>query len=1004
MLRLHDQAGGFMQNPGAFAPTNLLGSDALPEKPGALVGHYKLLQQIGEGGMGVVFMAEQEQPVRRKVALKIIKPGMDSRQVIARFEAERQALAMMDHTNIAKVLDAGTTESGRPYFVMELVHGVPITEYCDAHHLSNTERLELFVPVCQALQHAHQKGIIHRDVKPSNILVTQYDDKPVPKVIDFGVAKAVEQRLTEKTLFTQYGALVGTFEYMSPEQAELNAFGVDTRSDVYSLGVLLYELLTGTTPLEKTRLRSAAYGELIRMIKEEEPPRPSVRISMSGTIAKLAAARKTDASKLSSLVKGELDWIVMKCLEKDRTRRYDGASGLAKDVQRYLTGDAVEACPPTMRYRLRKVYRKNRVAVLTTGLIVAVLVTSTGVSSAFAVLAKSAEMRALRSEEEAHALAQKVQAALVGESKQREQAEITLSQLLTVLDSFTTPTSGDTLLAQRDITEEQKQLYRTAIEYYEYLSEQKGTDTKTRSRIAASALRAADLAELIGDEEQAIKALKIAIPAYTDLVGESSESLVYQKQLAESHLQLGNLYGWRRHNPAEGIRHLQSARELYDALASSAPDTLEYRTGQFACHRGLGVTYFELGKIDDADKEMAEATRIMRKLASDNPRNLEYQFDISNALLGQSAVFARSGRGQQSKKPFHESMEIMQTLVEQPNVSARDRLKYGGAYTQMLHNLGRFYQEDGKLALAEHSFRESLSVGGRFADEFQSAPFLQRVIGRSHDSLGITLAATGNLSEAVREWETARQTHEKSLKTVGPLPKTTWELAHTEGCLGRFHRDKMELQQSQKLLTDAINRTSVLRVQEYTMMAGEGALPHLLGERAITHDRMQNWREALSDWDEAIEHCREFRKEDEAAYRLGRLTTEIQSGAISLDEAMTRAESEKILEGAIRSLNRQYLVARFYAVAASVAATNGPTGSDSQNKYAEAAIDQLKVIVDKRGPCFIDMAPGNTDFTILRTYDSFRALEESIQARIQDTNPELIDASQTQDTTDIPGP
>src|SRR6266436_3555339 len=243
-------------------------------------------------------MAEQTVPVEVRVAVKIINPGMDSRQIIARFEAERQALAMMDHQNIARVLDAGTTENGRPYFVMELVHGVPITRYCDDNKLTPRERLALFVPVCQAIQHAHQKGVIHRDVKPSNVLVTMYDDRPVPKVIDFGVAKAIEQRLTEKTLFTQFGALVGTFEYMSPEQAEMNAFGVNTRSDIYSLGVLLYELLTGTTPLER--------------------PRPSVRLSTSGALAKVAAARKTDPARLSRLVRGELDWVVMKCLEKDR--------------------------------------------------------------------------------------------------------------------------------------------------------------------------------------------------------------------------------------------------------------------------------------------------------------------------------------------------------------------------------------------------------------------------------------------------------------------------------------------------------------------------------------------------------------------------------------------------------------------------------------------------------------------------------------------------------------
>ena len=298
------------------------------QRIGTQIGPYKLLQQIGEGGMGTVFMAEQTEPVQRKVALKIIKPGMDSRQVIARFEAERQALALMDHVNIARVLDAGTTESGLPYFVMELVNGVPITKYCDDNHLTPRQRLELFVPVCQAIQHAHQKGIIHRDIKPSNVMVTLYDGKPVPKVIDFGVAKATEQQLTERTLFTQYGTMVGTLEYMSPEQAEMSALGVDTRSDIYSLGVLLYELLTGSTPLSNKRMKEAAYAEILRMIKEEEPPKPSTRLSESGeALASISAQRHMEPAKLTKLMRGELDWIVMKTLEKDRTRRYETATG-----------------------------------------------------------------------------------------------------------------------------------------------------------------------------------------------------------------------------------------------------------------------------------------------------------------------------------------------------------------------------------------------------------------------------------------------------------------------------------------------------------------------------------------------------------------------------------------------------------------------------------------------------------------------------------------------------
>jgi len=275
----HFKAGDFLERPAILRTAD---PSVDSETLGTLIGPYKLLQQIGEGGMGTVFMAEQTHPVQRRVALKVIKAGMDSKQVIARFEAERQALAMMDHVNIARVLDAGATESGRPYFVMELVHGIPITKYCDDNHLTPHERLELFVPVCHAIQHAHQKGIIHRDIKPSNVMITLYDGKPVPKVIDFGVAKATEQKLTDRTLFTQYGTMVGTLEYMSPEQAEISALGVDTRSDIYSLGVLLYELLTGTTPLTRERLREAAFGEILHIIKEEEPQKPSTRLSDSG--------------------------------------------------------------------------------------------------------------------------------------------------------------------------------------------------------------------------------------------------------------------------------------------------------------------------------------------------------------------------------------------------------------------------------------------------------------------------------------------------------------------------------------------------------------------------------------------------------------------------------------------------------------------------------------------------------------------------------------------------
>ena len=341
-----------------------LATDA-DSQAGTRIGRYKLLQQIGEGGCGVVYMAEQEEPVRRKVALKIIKLGMDTKQVIARFEAERQALAMMDHPNIARVLDAGATEAGRPFFVMELVRGIRITDYCDQHALSTTERLNLFTQVCRAVQHAHQKGIIHRDIKPSNILVASNDGVPVPKVIDFGIAKATQGRLTDRTVFTAFEQFIGTPAYMSPEQAELTMLDVDTRTDIYSLGVLMYELLTGRTPFDSKALLAAGLDAMRRTIREQEPEKPSTCVStmFEGDLTVTAKHRHTEPVRLIHLLRGDLDWIVMKCLEKDRGRRYETANGLALDIERHLSNEPVIARPPGKLYRFEKLVRRNKLAV-----------------------------------------------------------------------------------------------------------------------------------------------------------------------------------------------------------------------------------------------------------------------------------------------------------------------------------------------------------------------------------------------------------------------------------------------------------------------------------------------------------------------------------------------------------------------------------------------------------------------------------------------------------------
>jgi serine/threonine protein kinase len=440
LLRSDDQAGEFLE---PASPTGtkrtVIAPTAASEKPGDIIGHYKIREKLGEGGCGAVYVAEQTEPVRRRVALKVIKLGMDTRSVIARFEAERQALAMMDHPNIARVLDAGATETGRPYFVMELVRGIKITDYCDQNQLNTTQRLALFVQVCHAVQHAHQKGIIHRDIKPSNILVTLHDGVPVPKVIDFGIAKATEGRLTDLTVYTELRQFIGTPAYMSPEQAEMSGLDIDTRSDIYSLGVLLYELLTGRTPFDAQELVQSGLDEMRRTIREREPQRPSTRLStmLDADLTAVAKRQNAEPPKLVHFISGDLDWIVMKALEKDRTRRFESASGLALDVQRFLKNEPIEARPPSGLYRFQKWVRRNKTAFAAAAAVVAALVLGFGLSLYLFIQ----ERHALRSEKEAlhrAVAAERRQAELREQAERGLALERQLREIAPMTEKFTT--------------------------------------------------------------------------------------------------------------------------------------------------------------------------------------------------------------------------------------------------------------------------------------------------------------------------------------------------------------------------------------------------------------------------------------------------------------------------------------------------------------------------------------------------------------------------------------
>ena len=631
LLAGHAEPHGILDGGHDFLPSGAGASDGAAPPPasfessesvGSVIGgRFKLLEQIGEGGMGVVFMAEQQHPVRRRVALKVVKAGMDTRQVVARFEAERQALAVMDHPSIARVFDAGATDNGRPYFVMELVQGVPITRYCDAHRLPLRERLALFVQVCQAVQHAHQKGIIHRDLKPTNVLVATSDGRPVPKVIDFGVAKALHQRLTDHTVFTSFGAVVGTLEYMSPEQAEMDLSGTDTRSDVYSLGVLLYELLTGTTPLDRGRLKDAAYGELLRIIREVEPPRPSTRISQSGldVLAAISARRGTDASRLVKFVAGDLDWIVLRSMEKDRNRRYETASALAADVQRFLSDEPVAARPPSAVYKFRKFARRNRGMLAMGVALAAVLLIATAVSAVLAVRAKRSE-RLAESRLEAETRARSEAEA----ARQSARAEAQRARVEAAVSAAINDFLNKDLLGQANLYDEPDRdvKLRTVLDR---AAEKTGARFQDRPLVEAAVRHTLgsayeSLGELKKAEDHHRRAMELRrVHAGTD----HPDTLVSVAEFADS----------RRASdrPEEAVKlYEQTLSTWRDRLGPEHPAT-------FLLMAGLANTYLNLGRGEDARKLAGEALMVAANAGPDDPDTLSAMSYVALALGGTDA-------------------------------------------------------------------------------------------------------------------------------------------------------------------------------------------------------------------------------------------------------------------------------------------------------------------------------------------------------------------------------
>lgn len=753
---------------------------------GPAIAHYQLLEKLGEGGMGEVWLAQQTSPIRRRVALKLIKAGLDNRQVIERFGAERQALALMDHQNIARVFDAGSTADGQPYFVMELVEGIPLTAYCDRHRLAVRERLELFVTVCHAVQHAHQKGIIHRDLKPSNILVADIDGHPVAKVIDFGLAKALQRDLlfAGPAMATEFGQVLGTLNYMSPEQAGLNHQDVDTRSDIYSLGLILCELLTGHTPIELKRIGEQTILEILRLIRDEEPLRPGVILGSlpNEEVAKVAFLRQTAPDRLQRILRRELDWIVIKAVARDRDRRFGSAGALAADLMRYLSGEPVEARPPSIRYRAGKLVRKYKGLVASLCGMAFLLVAGIIISAWFAYEANQAR---IVSERKTRELTREQDRA----EREKSRAEQREKEAVGALRQFGESIANNPELKNNPLLVSLRStLLRQPLDFFqtlrEKLDEDEGTSADSLARFANAAFSLGFLTAEIGNKEDALLAYREALELQERLVRENPGVTAYLSDLAKSHNNLGSLLG-ETGKPDEALQAYEQALQIRLQMKREGETSAEAQNSLAQIYNNIGNLLCDTGKTNEALQAFEEALKIRTQLAEENTGKAAFQGSLAVSYNNMGNLLADTGKLDQALQSYQQALKIREQLVQE---NPDDRVLQNNLAVSH-YNIGILLHETGKPAEAMRSYRTAREIQARLAKEHPGVNAYRNDLAQSDNSIGILLGESGNLEEAMQAYQQALQIREQLAQENPGLKDYHSNLAQTHNNMGNLLGD-----------------------------------------------------------------------------------------------------------------------------------------------------------------------------------------------------------------------